>query len=201
MGTEKYHFPNPSGISCLTQFLLSPTSLLSPWVTFRCQREKRSKGRIWKDNQYIRKEILTKFSGAVSSCEKEVIYCLTQKSVCCRKGKNTTLSQEAWISVPRLPHTWYVSLGTSSGLLCLGFLICEFRLPPSSSGHPSDMVLQATNGVMHIQVLCKLKSPWLFSTVCLPVHDKPCLQPCRGPREGTARTNLPVVSGSPTTPA
>lgn len=70
---------------------------------------------------------------------------------------------------------WYVSLGTSPGHLCLGFLICESGVSPSDSCHPYIGMLQGADGIMHIIAPCKIKSHWLFNKTCLSVHAKSCV--------------------------
>lgn len=133
-------------------------------------------------NPVMRMGIIFKFS-RVLPCAKYVIYWLTQK------GKKRTSN---WVKRHGFPHYFFctrdVWLWANHLVLCgsvylsvyLEFHHLPFVIHRDAAG---------ANSIMHVKVLCKMKSHWLFNIIYLPAHAKPCFLQHEGGQEVTEKPN------------
>lgn len=81
------------------------------------------------------------------------------------------IGQITWSAVPQFPYLWIQA-----------FTICLLI---------STEILQGANSIMHIQVLCKIKSHQLLNMACPQFMPGPAFCCVRGAKEVTAESNHP----------
>lgn len=77
------------------------------------------------------------------------------------------LGQIAWSAVPQFPYLWIQA-----------FTICLLI---------STEILQGTNSITHVQVLCKIKSYWLLNVACPQFMPGPAFFCVKGAKGGYCR--------------